>query len=185
MQNDGELPSRCGVTHRKRQPWRRPPSLGFPDTSTTLRLQNLFRPCRSPESPVGTGGCTATPWSRENPSPVQLGTEAGGAQEISIHRCLVTSQIGPKPTIFFQLPSKLEFPETCGQWGKGSAKGAAGGCWLRPRLRDVRARRRCRCCSPPIWAQGWGMKVVWVPTSASAGGGWQGRVGSCDFWREV
>lgn len=147
VQNDGELPFPCGVTPRKHQPWKRPPSLGFLDTSTMLRLQSLFRLHRSPEGPTSVRGCSAMPQNRENPSPAQLGTEAGGAQEISIHQRLVTSQTGAKPTIFFQLPSKLEFLETCGRWGKRSARGVAGGRWLCHRLRDARAHWRCRCRS--------------------------------------
>lgn len=185
VQNDGELPFPCGVTHRKHQPWKRPPSLGFLDTGTMLRLQSPFRPRRSPEAPTSVRGCSAMPQNRENPSPAQLGTEAGGAQEISIHHRLVTSQTGAKPTIFFQLPSKLEFLETCGWWGKRSAR---GGCRRMPALPPA---PRCpgSLVVPVLFACSYrlgvrGMKDFGVPTSASASWG-GGRVGSCDFWREV
>lgn len=92
-----------------------------------VTLHRLVQPHCSAETPTGARGFT-TFQSWEKPSLVQLGTEIGGGQEISIHWRLVSSQIGPKPAIFFQLPSKLDFPECCGWQGKRSAREAGGRC---------------------------------------------------------
>lgn len=97
--------------------------LGCWDFWEPVTLHRLFQLHCSPETPTGARGCTRTQ-KGENPSLVQLGTETGGGQEISIHCCLVSSQIGPKPTIFFSnFPVNWTFQRTVEKGERGHQGG--------------------------------------------------------------